>query len=377
MPQRVFVHIGLPKTATTYLQFMMYANREAFARQGVAVVGRHGLHYEAASELAQSPVPRTGKVPAGKWVRMAERVLSADAEVAVISHERYSLCRADGVEKLLDSLPGVEVHVVLTVRDFVAAEPSGWQEYVKNSHNRSWPEHAELMAAEPSRWRARNRLRRVLTVWPAQIPHERIHVITVPGRDAPRELIFERFCSVLGVDPHAMDTMEPPRKNSSLDPAATEMVRRLNLTEPRMSLDTQVREVKDWLAEGVLSKRKGATSPRVEGPLLDLLEAETDWAQEQLASGGFDLVGDVAELRAQRPVDPPPYQIDEALVLDSALEALARMATRSNERAKEVRRLTKQNQALQARVAAAEAAPPPPRWRRALRRLRARLAERG
>lgn len=370
MPQRVYVHIGLPKTATTYLQFMMYANRGAFARQGVAVVGKNGLHYEAASDLAQAPVPRTGKVPVDRWSRMAQRIMAAEADVAVISHERYSLCQAEGVSKLLDSLPGVEVHVVLTIRDFVAAEPSAWQEYVKNSHSRSWTEHAELMVAEPDRWRTRNRLRRVLAEWPAQVPPERIHVITVPGKDAPRELIFERFCAVLGVDPRAMDTMEPPRRNSSLDPAATEMVRRLNLTEPRMSLDTQVREVKDWLAEGVLSKRKGARAPRVEGPLLDLLETETDWAQARLAEGGFDLVGDVTELRAQRPVDPPPYEIDESLVLDSALEALARMATRSNERAKELRRLTRQNAELRSRLSAAQEPTPPSRWRRALRRIR-------
>lgn len=368
MPQRVYVHIGLPKTATTYLQFMMYANVEAFGRQGVAVVGQHGLHYEAASELAQSPVPRTGRVPANRWSRMAERILATDADVAVISHERYSLCREQGIAQLVDSLPGVEIHVVLTVRDFVAAEPSAWQEYVKNGGSLTWAEHSALMAREPRRWRARNRLHRVLTLWPRRIPAERIHVITVPGKQAPREEIFERFCSVLGVDASAMDTMEPPRRNSSLDPAATEMVRRLNIAEPQMSPDARVREVKDWLAEGVLSQRSGATGPRVESPLLEMLEAETDWAQSQLTSDGFDLVGDVAELRAQRPSDPPPYDVDEALVLDAALEALTRLASRSNERARRLRRQTKEIAKLERRLA--EPAPPPGRLRRWARRLR-------
>ena len=39
MPQQVFIHIGAPKSGTTYLQSVIWANKERLAERGVLVPG--------------------------------------------------------------------------------------------------------------------------------------------------------------------------------------------------------------------------------------------------------------------------------------------------------------------------------------------------
>ena len=39
---RVFLHIGEPKTGTTFLQQVMWSNRAELAAQGVVLPGHHG-----------------------------------------------------------------------------------------------------------------------------------------------------------------------------------------------------------------------------------------------------------------------------------------------------------------------------------------------
>ncbi len=39
MAERVYLHVGLPKTATTYLQTILWANRDVLEEQGVRLPG--------------------------------------------------------------------------------------------------------------------------------------------------------------------------------------------------------------------------------------------------------------------------------------------------------------------------------------------------
>ena len=39
MAQRVFLHVGLPKTGTTYVQTVLWRNRAALAEQGLVYPG--------------------------------------------------------------------------------------------------------------------------------------------------------------------------------------------------------------------------------------------------------------------------------------------------------------------------------------------------
>jgi len=342
VPTTVFAHIGLPKTGTTYLQALLYANRAAFGQQGMTVVGRHRMQYDAASEIAGAKSKRTGEVPTGRWTRVVRAVEEVVTPGAVFSSERYSLAKRPGARTLVESLRGstadADVHVVVTLRDLVTAEPSAWQEYVKNGGTQGWPDFCAAAVADPDELRRRRRVRRVLTVWPEVLPPANVHVVTVPPPGSPPGLLFERFCSVLGVDPSAMETPESSRHNTSLDFVATEMLRRVNARDPALPIAVQRSEIKKFLANGALSRRDVPLRPALSGEALDLARAENDWVAERLRGGGFDVVGDLADLDGQHPDAPASYDVPAEDLLDAALEAVTLLAARSAERGAEARR---------------------------------------
>ena len=72
-PPQIFVHIGPPKTATTFIQDTLWGNKAALDDQGIHLVGRKSFdHYLAAMDLRNKPMggyqdPRT----AGSWNSLA------------------------------------------------------------------------------------------------------------------------------------------------------------------------------------------------------------------------------------------------------------------------------------------------------------------
>lgn len=362
MPRQVFVHIGLPKTGTTYLQALMYANRESFAAQGVTVSGTHALHYAAASELAGRRPRRARRVPEGAFDRVRRQVGAAGTDRVLVSNERYSLLTETRAPRFVDGFAGDELHLIVTMRDLVSAEPSAWQEYVKNGGTLGWLDFCADAVADPERLRNHRRVRRVLEVWPELVPPARIHVVTVPPPGSPPELLLERFCGVVGVDPQRLDTLDPPRQNTSLDYPSTELVRLINARRPGLSVPAQRDEVKQYLANGALTRRPGTLRPVLAGEARELIRAENAWARARLAEGGFHVVGDLADLEDRDDddsVDPAAYDADPAEVLDAAVEALVLLAQRSHRRGQRLRR----------RRAERIAAPVTHRWARLRRRL--------
>jgi hypothetical protein len=51
---RAFLHIGAPKTGTTYLQSVMRRNRKALAAAGVLYPGKRNAHFLASMDLRDS-----------------------------------------------------------------------------------------------------------------------------------------------------------------------------------------------------------------------------------------------------------------------------------------------------------------------------------
>src|SRR6267154_5296155 len=89
---RVLVHIGEPKTGTTFLQQVMWSNRAELAAQGVVLPGHHPQdHFRASQDLRG--IGKLPTDPAGSWTGEWE-ILASQArqpgKTAVISHELFS-----------------------------------------------------------------------------------------------------------------------------------------------------------------------------------------------------------------------------------------------------------------------------------------------
>ena len=238
---RVFLHIGEPKTGTTFIQQVLWSNRAELAAQGVVLPGHHPQdHFRASQDLRG--IEKLASDPAGPWTGEWE-ILASQArqpgKTAVISHELFSAADTEQAAMAVRSLQPAEVHIVLTVRDMASLLPAEWQETVKHRNARSWEDWLgdviDRESVDAGRrqwwfWRVHDTLA-ILRLWAEHVPPERIHVVTNPPRGSAAGLLWERFASLLGIDPGCAD-LSRARPNASLGMAETEFLRRLNQALP-------------------------------------------------------------------------------------------------------------------------------------------------
>jgi hypothetical protein len=342
---KILLHIGEPKTGTTFLQQVMWGSRAQLAAQGVVLPGHHPQdHFRASQDLRG--IAKLPSDPAGSWTgewEILARQAQQSPKVAVISHELFCAADPQQAERAAASLLPAEVHVVVTVRDMATLLPAEWQETVKHRNARGWQDWLgdvidRESSAEDRRqwwfWRVHDTMA-ILDLWAAHVPAERVHVITTPPRGSANALLWERFASLLEIDPGSVD-LSRARPNASLGMPEIEFLRRLNEALPE--------EVPDWfymwnVKEGVAHK---ALASRPAGPRLVLPADRDAWAKEQaealvaaLASSRYDVIGDVDDLRPRPAPEPGAGAADQPpeQVLDAAVQAAAALV--ANQYAKE------------------------------------------
>ncbi len=381
----MFLHIGEPKTGTTFLQQVMWSNRAELAAQGVVLPGHHAQdHFRASQDLRG--IQKLASDPAGSWTgewEILARQAAQAPKVAVISHELFSAADEQQAERAVASLRPAEVHIVITVRDMATLLPAEWQETVKHRNARAWEDWlADVIdtesVAEDRRqwwfWRVHDTLA-IARLWSRYVPPERIHVITMAPRGAGTSLLWQRFASLLGVDPASVD-ISRARPNASLGLAEIEFLRRLNQALPA--------EIPDWfymwnVKEAVAHQTLAA---RPAGGRLVLPADRDAWAKEQaetliagLLASGYDLVGDLDELRPRQVTGPgaSPSGQPADQMLDAAVQAAAALVV--NQYRKEYPAKPPKSDgrgSLTGRVESAVAASP--RLKRAVREVSSRSA---
>ncbi len=337
MSRRVLLHVGTPKTGTSHLQDVLFRNRDLLRRQGFRYAAeRFDAHFLAALDLMQLPWGGLENEAVGAWDALAGEVREFLAEpgdrTAIISHEILATASRAQVARALASLgyPDIEVHVVLSVRDLVRQIPAEWQENVK--HRRELPYGKFLdQVRDPERtsaigawfWGVQE-IPDILDRWAADLPPERVHVVTVPRPGGPRDLLWERFSTAFGLDDLELD-VEPERANPSLGVPETTAVRRINVKANKLVPPAAYRPlVRELIAHRTLSQR--TDSPRLTLPPEDygwVAELQQRWT-DVIRERGYDVVGDLDDLIG----DPPPTTYadpdtpDEAQVADAALDAV-------------------------------------------------------
>ena len=142
MSTRVYVHLGLPKTGTTYLQSALWNGREQLAEQGCLVPGELRVSsWRAASDLlGRRPKGADARHVSGAWDAVARQVREWTGDRAVFSEELLVTASTRQVQQLASSLRDVEIHAVVTVRDLARVLPSLWQQEVRKGRTWTWPE---------------------------------------------------------------------------------------------------------------------------------------------------------------------------------------------------------------------------------------------
>ncbi|MGH3319963.1 MAG: hypothetical protein ACRDN9_07250 [Streptosporangiaceae bacterium] len=327
----VYLHVGAPKTGTTYLQDLLWRERETLARDGV-YPGEKPLHqWHAALDLLDMRyLGHSDPKVAGAWEHAASGARSWHGSTAVISHELLAYASAEQAREATRSLDPAEVHVVYTARDLARQIPAVWQESIKNRKTQSFDEflrelRARRESAKGEFWGAQDAVS-VLCRWSAAVPPARIHVVTVPPAGGPQGLLWERFAGLLGIDPAAYDTAGSGA-NLSLGAAEVALLRRLNLAvDDRLGFLVYHGVVKHYLAQRVLAGRQDrqriAVPPSLDGWVME----QSEELVEGLRNAGYDVVGDLDELvpdLSATPEAPAPVDdVDPNLQLDAAVDAL-------------------------------------------------------
>lgn len=336
MADKVLLHVGAPKTGTSFVQDRLFHNPERLAAQGISYpADRHDAQFLAALDLMQLTWGGLEKQATGAWDRLVAAVREAPG-TAIVSHEIFGFASRAHVAQALGSFGDAEVHVVLSARDLVRQIPAEWQENVKHRRTVTYAEFLDQIR-DPTRsttvgawfWGVQE-VPDILDRWGGTLPPERVHVVTVPHPGAPRDLLWHRFAQVLGIDPGSL-AEGTNRDNPSLGVPETALVLRLNAQVNDVVGNERYRQfVRELLVHQTLSR--GQTSPRLSVPpdVFEWAEAlSRAWAAE-IARRGYDVVGeldDLVPLAALPWADPDAP--DEADVAAVGVKALAAMVAES------------------------------------------------
>jgi hypothetical protein len=317
---QVFLHVGAPKSGTTYLQERLWHNREALRADGFLYPGRHwASHVWATLDLRNVKFkgyrdPNT----VGAWDGMVKEIREFGGP-AIIDQELLSGTFPMQIGRAMDELDFADVHLVYTLRDMARTLPAAWQEWVKN---RETDDFSEFLAAvhQPAGERDRtgqlfwnlHDAQLILTKWSRRLAPENVHVITLPPPGSDPSILWNRFAGVLSIDADRYPNA-PDGANSSLAAPEAAVLREVNVAIGGDEFPWPVydRVMKYYLAPELAKRR---------GPGIALPPHEYDWAvswcqdtAKFIADAGYDVVGDLDELMPSAPrggVDPDHTDAD-------------------------------------------------------------------
>lgn len=333
MAKVVYLHVGAPKTGTTYLQDRLTKNRAELAKNRVHYpVGMTNSMFEAAIDLLDMSWGGQREEARGEWDSLMTRVRRSSG-TAIVSHEILAGAKPAQVKRAMADLEGAEVHLVYSARDLARQIPAEWQEGIKHRRRKTFARFVANVQKAPRRgsnmwfWRVQG-LPDVLGRWSHNLPPEHVHLVTVPQDGAPRDELWRRYCQAFAIDP-SWAPEESVRENVSIGTAEATLIRRLNRRlEQSDSLENDAyrRLVRELVVHQTLAQRSGmtkATLPPDAYPWAnEVAEEWIEWAE----GAGIDVIGDLNDLR---PVAPPadqkwenPDRPGPRDMVDAALDAI-------------------------------------------------------
>jgi hypothetical protein len=339
MGRPLFVHVGCSKTGTSSLQAGLWESVEPLAGAGVGLpfVGRVAHLRHLLRPLGWRPVEGyVGGHDEAALARVVERLRATPGERLLVSNEDLAEVGADEAARVgaIAEAAGLDLHVIVTVRDWALQLPSEYQQFLKHSMSERYEDFLVAVRDGSDRWGRQFRRRQdpvdVLGRWGAAAPPERIHVIVVPPYATDPDAVFRMMGETAGFD-GGLVVRPGEAVNASFGVVEAEVFRRVNaaLAEPLQGYSEAYARAVRWpFAQGVLAQ---LASPRITLPPehLGWVQEQARAAVAQVRSGAHPVRGDLDRLVPADDAARPMPTFDEAEVADAAISALARYAARS------------------------------------------------
>lgn len=334
MARTVFLHIGLAKTGTTYLQRILHSNRELLRRNGVVYPGRRRAdHFKASLDLRGTKfLGHTYPDAAGAWQRLVDEA-NAYEGAALISHETLARTRRPVIERAVSDFDTDDVRVVVTARDLARQVPAIWQERLKNRSVETYDSFLQsIFASEHGRrrrglfWEVQD-LIGVTRRWSAGVGPGNLIIVTVPPAGGDPQELWRRFATAANLPDLPYD-VDIPHRNASLGVVESELLRRLNPVVSDLTWPEYEFRIKHRFAELNLGSYQTAGRLTVPKEWHDDVQRIAEKTIAHLAASGFQVVGDLADLtpRFAEPLTDAPAEVDDAAVLGLALQVLGKFA---------------------------------------------------
>lgn len=314
MSRRVYLHVGAPKTGTTYLQDRLALNAASLRSHGYRYpTGAHADMFLAALDLLDRPWGGMRPQAEGEWDALVRRARRTRGTV-VLSHEILAGAKPQEAARARRDLSFGELHVVYTARDIARQVAAEWQEQLKHQRKVTFRTFLRQVRQSDHRrasrwfWRVQG-LPGVLERWGTGLPPEQVHVVTVPRPGGPPLELWRRFAAALRMDPD-WAPVEGGRRNPSIGIAESTLLRKVNARVKAAGLPSdRYRElVRQLVVHETLAAR-----PRMQP--VTLPPDAYDWAEEVaqgwidwIKGAGVEVVGDIEELRPVRPGPDAPWQ---------------------------------------------------------------------
>lgn len=332
MARRAFLHVGTAKSGTSFLQDLWWRHRDELRARGLLLPGRGRRDHFTAAALVKgmtTVVDGLGERDREVWDRIVDETRTWSGDV-LVSNEHFSDSPTDAAKAALADLASAagEVHVVVTARDLGRVLPSAWQQRVKMGARMPYRKFLGSVRREDGDqkfWRYQD-VPGILDAWSAGLPGERVHVVVVPAPGAPRDELWLRTASVLGLDVTGLDTAAQ-RPNDSLGVVEAELLRRVNDVVPRDQRSMAYsRHLKGSFVPTALVGSAPRDSFAVPDNHVEWIEEHARTVVAALRSSPYDVVGDVDDLLPALAADGrTPDQVGEDELTAAATIVLARL----------------------------------------------------
>ena len=208
MSKNVFLHVGLPKSGTSYVQKTLTANKDCLKREGLLFPGNGWVaQVRAVQDVRQMKLaPSKRKGVSGAWDKLVAEIAAWPGD-AIVSMEWLGPATPEHIRAIVDDLSPARVQVIFTARDLARTVPAAWQEFMQNREEWTWSEFLDSVVADEApptspgaRFWAQQDLAALLGNWTSNVPVEDVHVVTLPHPGAGPDVLWQRMCQVLGSD---------------------------------------------------------------------------------------------------------------------------------------------------------------------------------
>jgi hypothetical protein len=337
----VYAHVGCSKTGTSSLQAGLWTSVERLesADVGVPFVGRRQHRTRLLDPFGWQPA----RGFAGCWDDAAleqtrTRLASARGNRVLISNEDLVELPAPGVDRFLEltTSAGLELHLVVTLRDWAQQIPSEYQQFLRHGMHEPYLDFIRQVRDREGRWGEHFWRRQdpvdIMRRWSA-VDAALITFVVVPSYSADPSGVFRLMNEALGLDPGLIGRPDHA-VNTSHGVVEAEVFRRINAALPAAfdEYSEAYRQlVRRPLTTGVLPT---AASARLELPVSELA-----WVQERsreavlaIRTSACQVLGELDTLVPTERRTSPYTPVDDADVARAAVETIARLAERARRR---------------------------------------------